>query len=168
MHGNFSRVCPFAFLTWTILWLLETGCAFNYTKIGCFKDDRKNPRPVPVLVFTDRDVSSDVWSGNTIGWPNWDTYIVDLVCRCANESRARNYSHFSIQYYGNCQANIVRGFLGNWRPTLPLSPLRAKLWVRGGVGGQFPRNLQMSQGQGTIPTSAFSITVTDKWIEVSG
>ena len=48
-----------------------------------------------------------IWSGKTIDWNNWDTYIVDLVCRCANESRARNYSHFSIQYYGNCQVNIV-------------------------------------------------------------
>ena len=48
-----------------------------------------------------------MWSGKTIDWNNWDTYIVDLVCRCANESRARNYSHFSIQYYGNCQVNIV-------------------------------------------------------------
>ena len=127
MHGNFSRVCLFTLLTWTILWSLETGCAFSYKKVGCFKDDRKNPRPVPVLVFTDRDVSSDVWSGKTIDWNNWDTYIVDLVCRCVNESRARNYSHFSIQYYGNCQA-IVRGFSGNWVPTLLLSPLRAKLW----------------------------------------
>ncbi|CAH3199325.1 unnamed protein product, partial [Porites evermanni] len=63
------------------------GCAISYAKIGCFKDDRTNPRPVPVLVFTDRDNSSNVWSGKTIDWSNWDTYIVDLVCRCANESR---------------------------------------------------------------------------------
>ena len=85
-----------------VLSLFETGCTTNYTKLGCFKDGR-NPRPLPELLFTDRDAQSKVSSNKTIDWNNWDTYIVDLVCRCANAAKAKKYSHFSIQYFGKCQ-----------------------------------------------------------------
>ena len=35
-------------------------------------------------------------------------------------------------------------FMGNCPPTPPLTSLGAKCWVTGGVGGQFPRNLNSS------------------------
>lgn len=72
----------------------------SYTKLGCFIDDKKKPHPLPELMFTDRDTNSRVSSGKTVDWNNWDKYIVDVVCRCAKAASAKEYSHFSIQYYG--------------------------------------------------------------------
>ncbi|XP_022796155.1 uncharacterized protein LOC111334626 [Stylophora pistillata] len=85
------------------------GCAVNYTKLGCFKDDRKKPRPLPELLFTDRDSRSEVFSGKTIDWNNWDTYMIDLVCRCAKAAKAKKYNYFSLQYFGECWSGPEAG-----------------------------------------------------------
>lgn len=84
----------------TLCVLFNSGCAVNYTKLGCFRDDRKKPRPLPQLLFTDRDSRSKVSSGKTIDWNNWDNYIVDLVCRCAEAAKDKKYAFFSLQYFG--------------------------------------------------------------------
>ena len=70
--------------------------------VGCYKDRIKKgvPRQLPVLLFTDRDKSSKRYSGKPIDWGNWDTFIEDLVCRCAKEAKEKRYSHFGIQFYG--------------------------------------------------------------------
>ena len=75
-------------------------CPVKYKKLGCFKDDMKNPRPFPILLFTDRDPSSPVYSNKQIDWTNWDTYIKDLVCRCAKAAEEKRFSHFGLQLYG--------------------------------------------------------------------
>ena len=77
-----------------------TACPAKYTKLGCFKDDMNSPRPLPELLFTDRDKSVKKYSNISIDWDNWNSYINDLVCRCAKEAKDRNYAHFSIQFYG--------------------------------------------------------------------
>lgn len=69
-----------------------TACPAIYTKIGCFRDDMRSPRPLPELKAK--------YSNIPIDWNNWDTYMTDLVCRCAKEAKVRNYAFFSIQYYG--------------------------------------------------------------------
>ena len=70
-----------------------------------------------------------------------------------------NYS-FVIRYFNlffsiSLQNSDQSGFLGNCPPTLSLShitylSLRAKCWLRGGVGGQFPKNLNWSQNSTVI------------------
>lgn len=61
----------------------------------------RSPRPLPELLITDKDPSIKAKYSNTpIDWNNWDTYMTDLVCRCAKEAKVRNYAFFSIQYYG--------------------------------------------------------------------
>ena len=47
------------------------------------------------------------------------------------------------RYYGQFSDHFT--FLGNCPPTPPLNLLRAKCWLRGGVGGQFHRNVKWSQ-----------------------
>ena len=58
------------------------------------------PRPMPELLLTDRDPSSKVYSGVTIDWVNYATYLPQIVCRCAEAARIRGFSHFGVQYYG--------------------------------------------------------------------
>lgn len=77
-----------------------TACLATYTKVGCFKDDMRSPRPLPELLFTDRDPSAAKYSKIPIDWKNWNFYIKDLVCRCAKEAKLRNFAYFSIQFYG--------------------------------------------------------------------
>ena len=73
-------------------------CDITYTKIGCFKHDPQQPRPV--FLSTDRDNNSLLFSGKKIDWVNWASYLPDLVCRCAKKAEEKKYRYFSIQNYG--------------------------------------------------------------------
>ncbi|XP_078379184.1 uncharacterized protein LOC144662280 isoform X2 [Oculina patagonica] len=84
-------------------------CAAVYTKVGCLKDDLRSPRPLPELLFTDRDPSVKKYSNISIGWQNWNSYMSDLVCRCAKEAKVRNFAYFSIQFYGECWSGPKAG-----------------------------------------------------------
>ena len=79
--------------------VLECGRVM-FERIGCYKDKQLKPRPLPDLVFTDRDTTSRVYSGQTINWKQWDTYMPKLVCRCAEESVKKMKIVFGIQFYG--------------------------------------------------------------------
>ena len=83
-------------------------CPVVYTKIGCLRDDMIWPRPLPELLFTDRDPSMKRCSNIPLNWENWNPYMKDLVCRCAKEAKLRNYPYFSIQYYGKSSDCIRR------------------------------------------------------------
>lgn len=108
------KMTPFVFYFFHVPWSRKSGCAIPYTKLVCFVDDQKTPRPLPELMFSDRGIKVD--------WKNWDAYIVDLVCRCAKAAKAKKYSYFSIQFYGMVHANhsfrttCVRTF---WRKIVP-------------------------------------------------
>ena len=76
----------------------------------------KLPRPLPKLLFTDRDSATKKFSGKSVDWQDWNSYINDLVCRCAKEAKVRNYAYFSIQFYGkwhNHQQNWHQGLTPN-------------------------------------------------------
>ncbi|XP_078381196.1 uncharacterized protein LOC144663974 [Oculina patagonica] len=60
---------------------------------------------MPDLLFTDRDSSSDKFSGIFVDWNNWDTYMKGAVCRCADKAKANGYMFFGLQYYGECWAS---------------------------------------------------------------
>ena len=59
-----------------------------------------DPRPLPELLFTDGDEKSNVYSGQRVNWDNWNSYLADIVCRCAKAAKAKRYTHFAIQFYG--------------------------------------------------------------------
>eukprot|EP00795_Rhopilema_esculentum_P016916 gene16916-8404_t len=73
-----------------------------FERIGCFKDKGKHPRPLPDLILTDRDPSSSKYSGQTINWKKWDTYLPDFVCRCAKATAKEERNIFGLQFYGEC------------------------------------------------------------------
>ena len=53
----------------------------SYKDIGCFKDNGQIPRPLPDLLFTDRDPKDEVYSGIPVHGQDFDAYVTDLVCR---------------------------------------------------------------------------------------
>ena len=81
-----------------------------YKRVGCYRDKQANPRPLPNLIMTDRDIRSQVYSGKTIDWKKWDTYLPDLVCRCARESSKKEMATFGLQYYGKHLLNYFSPF----------------------------------------------------------
>lgn len=84
-----------------VFFIGDNKCNVQYDKLGCFKDLKVAPRPLPDLILTDRDTTSPVYSGVSIDWGNWDTYLTGLVCRCAQKAaEAKIYQYFGIQSHG--------------------------------------------------------------------
>ena len=100
-------VILFPIFTYLYFSLLVTTCPAVYTKVGCFRDDMSNPRPLPELLFTDRDPSVKKYSNIPVDWQKWDSYLKDLVCRCAKEAKVLNYQFFSIQFYGKLNLKAI-------------------------------------------------------------
>lgn len=78
----------------------EPACKVTFHKLGCYKDNEVLPRPLPKLMFTDRDHKSLLYSNIRIDWGKWDSYISDLVCRCAEKAAENNYRFFGLQFFG--------------------------------------------------------------------
>ncbi len=53
----------------------------SYEDIGCYKDSGAVPRPLPELLFTDRDPKDKVYSGIPIHGQDFEDYTMDLLCR---------------------------------------------------------------------------------------
>ncbi|XP_031556840.1 uncharacterized protein LOC116293538 isoform X2 [Actinia tenebrosa] len=70
-------------------------CEVSYRDLGCFRDDHNIYRPLPNLLF------SDV-KDNRVDLENWDTYLSDVICRCARMTRNSGMTTFGIQNYGDC------------------------------------------------------------------
>ncbi|XP_028394319.1 uncharacterized protein LOC114518504 isoform X2 [Dendronephthya gigantea] len=68
-------------------------CDVPYKDVGCFIDTQRTPRPLPELLFSERD---------KISWKKWKSFMSDLICRCAQEARYKQYTHFGVQHYGEC------------------------------------------------------------------
>ncbi len=89
------------------------GCGdifFKKAGSGCYRDD-KSPPPLPELILTDRDSSSPVYSGKKVDYGNWDTYMPDLICRCAEKAFSLKKPIFGLEFYGNLSAlinNLIR------------------------------------------------------------
>ena len=88
-------------------WFADTRCSVPFTPVGCFKD-KLNERLLPELLSTDRDMNSKQYSGIKVKWGKWDTYMYDLVCRCAKKAKENKYSHFGVQNYGKCIDGMVK------------------------------------------------------------
>ena len=80
---------------------LIVSCGASYLKLGCYNDiHARGHRPLPNLLFTDRDPKSQKFSGKRIDWENLDSYMKDIVCRCAEQAKAQDYMFFGVQFYG--------------------------------------------------------------------
>lgn len=82
------------------------SCGASYLKLGCYNDKHaRGHRPLSNLLFTDRDPKSYKFSGKRIDWENLDSYMKDVVCRCAEQAKAQGYMFFGLQFYGECWAS---------------------------------------------------------------
>ncbi|KAK3699303.1 hypothetical protein QZH41_018421, partial [Actinostola sp. cb2023] len=79
-----------------------SNCAVKVTKVGCYNDDLYTPRPLTNLVLTDRDLNSPLSDGHMFDWEKPAQSMKDLACRCAKKVIKMGYSHFSLQYFGEC------------------------------------------------------------------
>ena len=50
-------------------------------------------KPLPELLFDDK---------SNIDTSNWDEYIEEVICLCANAAFAKQYTHFSLQSFSKC------------------------------------------------------------------
>ncbi|XP_068686100.1 uncharacterized protein [Montipora foliosa] len=80
---------------------LYGNCPVHFTKKGCFNDLR-NPRPLRKLMFTDLDENAVKYSGFPVDWGRFDSYLEDVACRCAQVSKAKGFTHFGIEDFGEC------------------------------------------------------------------
>ena len=88
-------------INYSIFFSLIESCGASYLRLGCYKDKHtRGQRPLSNLLFTDRDHTSDKFSGKHIDWENFDTYMKDVVCRCAERAKANGYMFFGLQFYG--------------------------------------------------------------------
>ena len=73
----------------------------SYKKLGCYKDNRQQERPLSELLFTDRDETSPKYSGRKYTKENFNRrYLGDLVGRCASECKKLGYQVFGIEKFG--------------------------------------------------------------------
>ena len=81
-------------------------CHIKYEALGCYHDNMQNPRPLPELIMTDRDPWHPSRSGKTIEWKKWDSYMMDLICRCAAKTTEKGYTFFGLQFYGEFSSHL--------------------------------------------------------------
>lgn len=75
-------------------------CFTKFKNVGCFADMQTSSRPIPELIFTDLDESSTKYSGHKAQLGELDTYLSDLLCRCAELIQELGYEYFGLQNHG--------------------------------------------------------------------
>ena len=75
-------------------------CFTKFKNVGCFADMQTSSRPIPELIFTDLDESSTKYSGHKAQLGELDTYLSDLLCRCAELTQELGYEYFGLQNHG--------------------------------------------------------------------
>ncbi|XP_048581714.1 uncharacterized protein LOC5511228 isoform X2 [Nematostella vectensis] len=74
---------------------LQDCCEIRYRDLGCFRDDHNIYRPLPKLLFDDNENPAVIRD-------DWPSYLSDLICRCARETRNNGMTTFGIQNNGEC------------------------------------------------------------------
>ena len=85
---------------WNVLMSVE-GCFRQFKNVGCFADKQILPRPIPELIFTDMNNGSLKYSGREAQLGELDTYLGDVLCRCAEQAQELGYQYFGVQNHGN-------------------------------------------------------------------
>lgn len=75
-------------------------CFTKFKNVGCFADMQTSSRPIPELIFTDLDENSIKYSGHKAQLGELDTYLSDLLCRCAELTQELGYEYFGLQNHG--------------------------------------------------------------------
>ena len=85
---------------WYII-LSYVSAGTDYNKLGCYKDNWQEARPLAELLFTDRDETSPRYSGKKYIEKNFNRrYLDDLIQRCASQSKKLGYEVFGIENFG--------------------------------------------------------------------
>ncbi|EDO39717.1 predicted protein [Nematostella vectensis] len=74
--------------------------------VGCYSDPQTDPRPLPLMEFTDRNKTSIKYSGISPDYDYWDTYMEGLICRCAKAAKRSKFKMFGIQNNGECMTGM--------------------------------------------------------------
>ena len=92
-------VCENGILAFVVIFIALADV--GYKRLGCYNDKEQEDRPLPELLFTDRDELSPVYSGKKYTKENYDRpYLDDLVERCALKSKKMGYNVFGIERFG--------------------------------------------------------------------
>ena len=100
MISNWISVCELFLFPFS-----SDNCPVDFIKKGCY-NNLLNGRPLPQLLFTDLDESSPDFSGFAINWGNWDSHLDDMVCRCAQLSKAKGFGNFGIANFGEYRVQL--------------------------------------------------------------
>ncbi|KXJ26166.1 neurogenic locus notch homolog protein 4 [Exaiptasia diaphana] len=76
----------------------DDKCPVKFLTYFCSKTTYKGIPMLTEMKFSDRDASK-------VGWKNWESYMADLVCRCAKAAKKSGQDGFGIQFYGECWTN---------------------------------------------------------------
>jgi hypothetical protein len=55
------------------------------------------------MLANERDKNSVYYNGHDINWFDWDNYMQQLVCRCAEQALKKGYKYFGIEYWGKLE-----------------------------------------------------------------
>lgn len=81
--------------------VFSVSAQVSYEKLGCYRDNWQEVRPLHDLLFTDRDKSSPKYSGTKYTKETYDRrYLEDLVRRCAAQCKEFGYEVFGIEKFG--------------------------------------------------------------------
>ncbi|KAK3728149.1 hypothetical protein QZH41_019468 [Actinostola sp. cb2023] len=110
--SQFSRHCVGSQFK-NFIYQIVPDCNLKLDGLGCYADrHQKGARPLPLYFLTDRDASLDI-SSKIIDWRNWDVYMPELACRCANKAKELGHNTFGLQYYGECWTGSKADFTYN-------------------------------------------------------
>ena len=80
----------------------KCNCQYEYKRVGCFKDVRHN-EALPEMLANERDKKSVYYNGHDINWFDWDNYMQQMVCRCAEQALKKGYKYFGIEFWGKLE-----------------------------------------------------------------
>jgi len=76
-------------------------CERKWKKVGCFHD-YVTTRPLLYELLNRRDPYNHNFDGKLINWKAYPATLKELYCRCAELTEQRGYTHFGLQFYGEC------------------------------------------------------------------
>ena len=77
------------------------GCRTQFKAVGCRKDKRHD-RALPEMLINERDRYSKYYNKIDVDWENWDTYLPEFACRCADAAKKKGYKYIGLQFWGEC------------------------------------------------------------------
>ncbi|XP_048578036.1 uncharacterized protein LOC116611466 [Nematostella vectensis] len=103
MHSVVLSMAVFAFLQLNAMFVQGEQSCPAAVKVGCY-EDKVHHRALGKLLFQDRSETGDRFSGVLIDWHHYDKYLEGLICRCATAAKGKGYTHFGLQFYGECHS----------------------------------------------------------------